>query len=123
MVWAIKFSLWPYFVVDKGLGPVRALKASSRTTYGVKAELFGFQIICMLIMILGYICLVLGVLAAYPITLVASALVYRHLLVQTPELAELGIVTTAQTPEGFVQAEQATAQPNTEESEEGPGRF
>ena len=91
---AIKFSLWRYFVVDKGLGPIQALKASSRTTMGVKWQLFGFSILCGLIVMLGYMVLIVGVFAAYPIVLVANALVYRHLLAQTPELAEFNIDTT-----------------------------
>jgi len=94
IIWGIKFSLWPYFVVDKGLGPVQALKASSRTTMGVKWSLFGFGILCFLIALLGYMVLIVGVLAAYPIVLVAKALVYRHLAAQTPELAEFNIDTT-----------------------------
>ena len=94
IIWSIKFSLWSYFVVDKGLGPIQALKASSRTTMGVKLDLFGFGILCSLIVMLGYLCLIVGVLAAYPIVIVANALVYRHLAAQTPELAEFGIDTT-----------------------------
>ena len=94
IIWSVKFSLWGYFVVDKGLGPIRALKASSRTTMGVKWPLFGFGILCGLIVLLGYMVLIVGVLAAYPIVIVANALVYRHLAAQTPELAEFNIDTT-----------------------------
>ena len=35
--------------------------------------------------------LFVGVLAAYPIVLIANALVYRHLVAQTPELNEFGM--------------------------------
>ena len=94
IIWSVKFSLWGYFVVDKGLGPIKALKASSRTTMGVKWQLFGFSILCTLIVMLGYMVLIVGVFAAYPIVLVANALVYRHLAAQTPELAEFNIDTT-----------------------------
>ncbi len=88
----IQFGLCYYFVIDKGLGPVQALKASSRTTMGVKWQLLGFGILCGLINLLGLLCLVVGVFAAYPTVLGASALVYRQLVAQTPELAEFGIV-------------------------------
>jgi hypothetical protein len=91
VIWAVKFSLCYYFVIDKGLGPVEALKASSRTTMGVKWQLFGFGILCGLINLLGILCLLVGAFATYPTVLVASALVYRQLLAQTPELAEFGI--------------------------------
>ncbi|NIA07526.1 MAG: hypothetical protein GWP14_07820 [Actinobacteria bacterium] len=94
IIWAVKYSLCTYFVVDKGLGPVQALKASSRTTMGVKWQLLGFGILCALINYLGLLCLVVGIFATYPTVLVARALVYRHLLAQTPELAEFGIDTS-----------------------------
>lgn len=91
IIWAVKFSLCYYFVIDKGLGPIEALKASSRTTMGIKWQLFGFGIVCGLINLLGLLCLIVGIFATYPTVLVASALVYRQLLTQTPELAEFGI--------------------------------
>jgi len=91
IIWAIKFSLCFYFVIDRGLGPIEALKASSRTTMGVKWELFGFGILCGLINFLGLLCLIVGIFATYPTVLVAKALVYRQLSAQTPELAEFGI--------------------------------
>ena len=93
IIWAIKYSLCYYFVIDKGLGPVQAIKASGRTTTGVKWQLFGFFILCGLINMLGLLCLIVGIFAAYPTVIVASALVYRQLLAQTPELAEFGIAT------------------------------
>jgi len=95
IIWSVKYSLCYYFVIDKGLGPLDALKASGRATMGVKWQLFGFGIVCGLIVILGLICLIIGVFAAYPTVLVASALVYRQLMDQTPELAEFGIVCLA----------------------------
>ena len=91
IIWAIKFSLCFYFVIDKDLDPIEALKASSRTTMGVKLELFAFGILCSLINILGMLCLLVGIFAAYPVVIVANALVYRQLMAQTPELAEFGI--------------------------------
>jgi len=95
IIWAIKFSLSYYFVIDKGLSPIAALKASARTTMGVKWELFGFGILCALINVLGFICLIVGLFATYPMVLVAATLVYRQLASQTPELAEFGIAAPA----------------------------
>jgi hypothetical protein len=91
IIWAIQFQLCYYFVVDRGLGPIDALKASSRTTRGVKLKLFGFGILCALINLLGALCLLVGLVATVPTTMVAMALVYRHLMMQTPELEEFGI--------------------------------
>ncbi len=87
----IKFSLCFYFVIDKGLGPINALKASSRATMGAKWSLFVFGILCGLINLLGVLCFIVGVFATFPTVMVAMAFVYRQLSAQTPELAELGI--------------------------------
>ena len=91
IIWAVKYQYCLYFVVDKRLGPIDALKASARTTQTIKLKLFGFVILCSLINMAGMICLLLGIFVTYPVVLVASALVYRHLVIQTPELAEFGI--------------------------------
>jgi len=98
IIWSIKYSLCYYFVIDKGLGPVQAIKASGRTTMGVKWQLFGFFILCGLINLLGVLCLLVGVFATYPTVIVATALVYRQLTAQTPELAQFGIVTPSAEP-------------------------
>ena len=102
VIWSVKFGLWPYFVVDKDLGPIQALKASSRTTMGVKWDLFGFGVLCVIFTLAGLLCLIVGVFATYPTIMIAHALVYRQLAAQTPELAEFGI---NQTPTGYAQAD------------------
>jgi uncharacterized membrane protein len=91
VILSIKFSLCFYFVIDKGLGPINALKASSRATGGAKWSLFVFSILCGLINLLGILCFLVGLFATVPTIMVAAALVYRQLSEQTPELAEFGI--------------------------------
>ena len=83
IIWAIKFSLAYYYVVDEGLGPIEALKASARATNTVKWELFGFGILCTLLIYAGILCLGVGIFAAFPTILIAKALVYRQLAAQT----------------------------------------
>jgi hypothetical protein len=87
----IRFSLCFYFVVDRGLGPINALRASSWATEGAKWSLFVFGILCGLINLLGFLCLFVGLFATFPTIMVAMALVYRDLSVQTPKLAKLGV--------------------------------
>jgi hypothetical protein len=91
VILSIKFSLCFYFVVDKNLGPVAALRASSRATDGVKLSLFVFGILCGLINFAGTLCFLIGLLATFPTIMVAMAIVYRQLSAQTPELSEIGI--------------------------------
>ncbi len=90
VILSIKFSLCFYFVIDKKLGPVNALRASSRATAGAGLSLFIFGILCGLINLAGILCLFIGLFATFPMVMAAMALVYRQLSAQTPELAELG---------------------------------
>jgi uncharacterized membrane protein len=83
IIWGIKFSQATYFVIDKGMRPIEALKASARTTYGVKWKLLGFWIVCMAIMMAGMLCLLVGIFAAWPVVMVAQAMVYRQLAAQS----------------------------------------
>ena len=83
IIWGIKFGLFPYFIVDKGMGPIKALKASAKATMGARWDLLGFWFVVSIISLLGVLCLVIGIFATIPTTMVATALVYRRLLSQT----------------------------------------
>jgi len=110
IIWGVKFQFFSYCIIDKKLGPIEALKASSRMTTGVKWDLFVFGLVLMLINFagslcvglasltpilaffttayrivqVGFLCVGLGLLLAMiPTTLVAYAFVYRSL--QDPE--------------------------------------
>ena len=82
IIWGIKFQFFQYFIVDKGVGPIEALRRSSKITKGAKWDLFLFDILLMLINLLGAICLLIGLFATIPTTMVAMAFVYRKLLAQ-----------------------------------------
>lgn len=79
IIWAIKFQYYGYFIVDKGLGPIKALEASSNLTDGVKWDLFLFGLLLTCIDLLGLLCLGIGLFAAIPTTIIARAFVYRRL--------------------------------------------
>jgi len=81
--WAIKFQFFGYCIVDQKLGPVEALKKSSKITYQVKWKLLGFGLVMVGINILGFLCLFVGLFATIPTTMIAFAYVYRKLLSQT----------------------------------------
>jgi len=84
--WAIKFQFFGYFIVDKKLDAIEALRYSSRLTKGVKWHLLGFGIVIWFIELLGLLALIIGLFAAVPIVLVAYAFVYRKLLNQTESI-------------------------------------
>ncbi|RJQ56362.1 MAG: hypothetical protein C4526_01930 [Nitrospiraceae bacterium] len=79
VVWGVKFSLFPYFIVDKGLGPVQALKASAEATTGAKWDLFLFGLLLGLINVAGALCFLVGLFATVPTSMIAYAYVYRKL--------------------------------------------
>jgi uncharacterized membrane protein len=79
VIWAIKFQYYGYFIVDKGLGPIKALEASSELTEGVKWDLFLFGWLLGCIDLLGLLCLGIGLFATIPTTIIANAFVYRKL--------------------------------------------
>lgn len=83
IIWGIKFWFCAYFVIDKRLGPIEALKRSSAITRGVKWNLFVFSLMLIGINLLGALALLIGLFATIPTTMVAAAFVYRRLLAQT----------------------------------------
>ena len=80
IIWAIKYQYFVYFIVDKNVGPIEALKRSSAITRGAKWDLFLFGLLLGLINLLGALCLIIGLFATFPTTMVAGAFVYRKLL-------------------------------------------
>ncbi len=91
IIWGIKFWFFDYFVIDKKLGPIEALKQSSAITRGARWQLLGFFIVMGLINLLGALSFLVGLFITIPVTMLAIAFVYRKLLAQTE------IVSTTQT--------------------------
>lgn len=79
IVWAIKFRYYTYFMVDRRLGPIDALRASSKITEGVKWKLFFLGIVLALINLVGALLLLAGLLFTIPLSLMAEVYVYRKL--------------------------------------------
>jgi uncharacterized membrane protein len=83
IVWALKFILFGYLVMDRGLGPIEALKKSAALTMGARWDLFLFCLLLVGINLLGALALLIGLFATIPTSTVAGAYVYRKLLAQT----------------------------------------
>lgn len=79
IIWSIKYQWYSYFIVDKGMSPVEALKESAEITNGIKWDLFILNLSVVLVMLLGILALGIGFLVAMPVTLVATAYVYRKI--------------------------------------------
>jgi uncharacterized membrane protein len=85
-IWATKFGFFPYLVVDKKLGPIKALKASAKLSHGAKWDIFCYYIAAYLLVLLGVLAVGIGLFATLPIVLVSAAWIYRQLLKQTESL-------------------------------------
>jgi len=83
IVFAIKFSFYKYFIVDEGLGPIEALKRSYKITRGATWNLFLFFSLTSAINLIGVFALLIGLFATIPTTTMATAFVYRKLLIQS----------------------------------------
>ena len=79
IIWGIKYQYFSYFIVDKEMGPIEALKASSKITKGSIWNIFLLRILLILINIGGAILLGIGLLATVPIGMMAEVHVFRKL--------------------------------------------
>ncbi len=79
IIWAVQFCFYPLFIIDKNLGPIEALKASSKLTRGYKWQLFNFFLLLFLMNIAGFILTGIGLLVTVPVSLFAYIYLYREL--------------------------------------------
>ena len=101
IVFAIKFYFFDYLIVDKGLGPIEALKKSWQITRGSGWNLFAFLflvgVILLLLIVLGvflyivwflagFLASLIGCLVAIPTIIGATVFVYRKLLAQNEKV-------------------------------------
>ncbi|KKW22803.1 MAG: hypothetical protein UY67_C0035G0008 [Candidatus Kaiserbacteria bacterium GW2011_GWA2_52_12] len=73
------FLFAPYFVVDKGMSPIEALKASARITKGNRLRVLGLVAATGLISLLGFVALIVGLFVAAPLVAIAYVHAYRRL--------------------------------------------
>jgi hypothetical protein len=76
---SLGFANAPFFVMDQGLGPVAALKASWDSTEGQKGHLLLLSLAELGLMLLGLAACCLGLFVAVPVALVARVIVYTKM--------------------------------------------
>lgn len=79
IIWTIKYQFFAYFIVDKNMGPLEALKESARITQDHKMLLFVFAIVAMALNLAGVLVLGIGILVTAPLTSLAIAYIFRKL--------------------------------------------
>jgi uncharacterized membrane protein len=79
IIWMVKLQFYSYLIIDRGLGPIEALKQSWNMTKGVKLDLFLFGLLAGVINLLGVLALLVGLFWTLPTTMIATAYIYRKL--------------------------------------------
>lgn len=74
-----KYGLFPYFLLDKDLGPLEALNRTGDATVNSRWKLFLLFMACLGLNILGIIVFGIGTLISVPVTLLALAFAYRQI--------------------------------------------
>lgn len=80
VILALTFGYAGYLVVDRGAGVGEALRGSSRLTSGVKWRLFRLGLASAGVLLLGALCLLIGLVVAFPVVQMATVYAYRRLL-------------------------------------------
>ncbi|MBT3230209.1 hypothetical protein HN358_00280 [Candidatus Uhrbacteria bacterium] len=78
VIWSLKYWFAPLLVVDKGMGPIEAMKKSSEMTMGLKWDLLGFYSVTSVVNVIGMLCLYVGLVFTAPTTMIAMTKVYRE---------------------------------------------
>ncbi len=76
----ISFQFAGYFIVEKQLGPIAALKASWAICDGARWQLVLLAIVSYFIHAFGILCFIVGGIPAYMVNSLANAATYRALL-------------------------------------------
>lgn len=79
IIWAIKYQMYGYLIIDKGMGIKESLRESGKLTKGVRGKLLWFAIVCGAVNLLGMILFGVGLLVTMPLVMIAAAHVYTRL--------------------------------------------
>ncbi|MGH9806506.1 MAG: hypothetical protein ACRD9W_04480 [Terriglobia bacterium] len=79
IIFMLMYMFAMFIVIDRGLGPIKAMKESTRITRGYKWQLLGFVLVLTVINLAGALALLVGLLVTVPVTSLAFAHAYRAL--------------------------------------------
>jgi len=80
ILWTLRLSFYRYFLVDRCCGIFASLEKSGAITKGHVWNLFCFYILLGIINMVGAFCLLIGLIATIPMSMMATVFVYRQLL-------------------------------------------
>ena len=76
---AVRWMFAEILVLDKGMRPMEALRASSTLTEGYRGHLFFFSVVAAILGIIGFFLIVIGAFVASLVTLFATIYLYERL--------------------------------------------
>lgn len=83
---AVRLQFYKFIIIDdENIGPVDALKKSMEMTRDHFWKLFGFMVTIVLFNILGLLFFIVGLIVTIPVSVLASAFLYKKLSMHTGE--------------------------------------
>ncbi len=80
-IWiAIRFQFFPYFIIENGDSSFTALQKSFNLSQDLLLELFVFGVAVVFLNLIGALLFGVGVIITYPLTTMATAVIYRSLI-------------------------------------------
>lgn len=80
-IWiAIRFQFFPYFIIENGDSSFTALQKSFNLPQDLLLELFVFGVAVVFLNLIGALLFGVGVILTYPLTTMATAVIYRSLI-------------------------------------------
>lgn len=79
IIFIFMFQMFPYLIIDQGLGPIESLNRSRALTKGSKRRLFVMSMLLLLLNLAGLLCLGVGLIVTISISSVAMAYIYDRL--------------------------------------------
>jgi uncharacterized membrane protein len=83
---AVRLQFYPYYILEEGDTSMSALQKSYYATQNLTLELFLFGITVLLANVLGVLFFGIGVLVTYPLTTMATAVIYKGLRSETARI-------------------------------------
>ena len=84
IILAVRLGFYPYLIIDRNMTIMESLKQSFEVTKGSTMDLFLFGIVAVIVNLVGLVCLLVGLLVTVPVTMIATAYVYRKFFPATP---------------------------------------
>jgi len=78
----LRFAFFPFFIIDKKLGAIDALKRSYKVTSNHMWDIFAFWMVVKIIVYVGFLTYI-GTILTWPVSTLAYAYVYRQLVERT----------------------------------------